>query len=129
MSQHCLLLTDIQKMMFKKKVRRKVKFRKKCKLWRLSVLEVKEEFAERVNNNCDGNEDWCDLKRKSLDVASEVCGYTKGKPRYFETWWWNKDVHVAVCRKRDLFRIWKQSLNEEDRKKYSEAKKDGKRVV
>ena len=57
MSQHCLLLTDIQKMMFKKKVRRKVKFRKKCKLWRLSVLEVKEEFAERVDNNCDGNED------------------------------------------------------------------------
>ena len=57
MSQHCLLLTDIQKMMFKKKVRRKVKFTKKCKLWRLSVLEVKEEFAERVDNNCDGNED------------------------------------------------------------------------
>ena len=38
-------------------------------------------------------------------------------------------MHVAVCRKRDLFRIWKQSLNEEDRKKYSEANKDGKRVV
>ena len=90
---------------------------------------MKEEFAEGVKNKCDGNEDWCVLKRKLLDVASEVCGYTKGKPRYFETWSWNKDVHVAVCRKRDLFRIWKQSLNEEDRKKYSEAKKDGKRVV
>ena len=50
-------------------------------------------------------------KRKLLDVASEVCGYTKGKPRYFETWWWNKDVDVAVCRKRELFRIWKQSRN------------------
>ena len=90
---------------------------------------MKEEFAEGVKNKCDGNEDWCVLKRKLLDVASEVCGYTKGKPRYFETWSWNKDVHVAVCRKRDLFRIWKQSLNEEDRKKYSEANKDGKRVV
>ena len=33
-SQHCLLLMD---MVFKKKVRRKVKFRKKLKLWELRV--------------------------------------------------------------------------------------------
>ena len=64
-----------------------------------------------------------------LDVAGEVCGYTKGKPRHSETWWWNKDVHVAVRRKRELFRIWRQSRNEEDRKKYCVAKKDAKRVV
>ena len=53
-SQHCLLLMD---MAFKKKVRRKVKFRKKLKLWRLRKSEVKEEFAEGVNNKCDVNED------------------------------------------------------------------------
>ena len=47
----------------------------------------------------DGNEDWYDLKRKSLDVASEVCGYSKGKSRHFEMWWWIKYVDVAVCRK------------------------------
>ena len=82
-SQHCLLLMNI---MFKKKVRRKVKFRKKLKLWRLRESEVKEEFAEGINNKCDGNEDWCGLKRKLLDVASEVCGYAKGKPKHFETW-------------------------------------------
>ena len=57
-------------MVFKKKVRRKVKFRKKSKLRRLRESEVKEEFAERVNNKCDGNEDLCGLKRKLLDVAS-----------------------------------------------------------
>ena len=34
--QHCLLLMD---MVFKKKVRRKVKFRKKLKLWRLKESE------------------------------------------------------------------------------------------
>ena len=110
-------------MVFKKKVRRKVKFRKKFKLWRLREAEVKKEFAEGVNNKCDGNEEWCSLEKKLLDVASEVCGYTKGKPRHFETWWWNKDVDVAVCRKRELFRIWKQSQNEKDRKKYCEPKK------
>ena len=59
---------------------------------------MKEGFAEGVNDKY-GNKDWCGLKRKLLHVASEVCGYTKGKPRHFETWWWNKDVHVAVCRK------------------------------
>ena len=108
-SQHCLLLID---MVFKKNVRRKVKFRKKLKLWRLRESEVKEEFAKGVNNKCDGNEDWCGLKKKLLDVASEVCCYTKGKSRHFETWWWNKDVGLAVCRKRELFRIWKQNWNE-----------------
>ena len=125
-SQHYLLLMD---MAFKKKVRRKVKFRKKLKLWRLRDSEVKEEFAEGDNSKCNDNDDCCGLKRKLLDLVSEVCGYIKGKPRHFETWWWNKDVDVAVCRKRELFRIWKQSQNEENRKKYCEAKKDAKRAV
>ena len=107
-SRHCRLLIG---MVFKNKVRRKVKFRKKLELWRLRESEVKEELAEGVNNKCDGNGDWCGLKRKLLDVASEVCGYTKGKLRHFETWWWNKNVDVGVCRKRKLFKIWKQSRN------------------
>ena len=119
-NQDLLLPIDIA---LKKKFRKKVKLRKKLKLWRLKESELKEEFAEVVNNKCDGNEDWHDFKRKLLDDVSKVCGYTKGKPRHFERWWWNKDVDVAVCRKRELFRIWKQSQNEEDRKKYSEAKK------
>ena len=46
---------------------------------------MKEEFVEGLNNYCDGNEDWYGSKRKLLDVASKVCGYTKGKPRHFET--------------------------------------------
>ena len=90
---------------------------------------MKEEYAEGVNNKYDGIEDWCGLKRKLLDVASEVSGYTKGKHMHFETSWWNEDVDVAVCKKRELLRIWKQSRNEKDKKKYSEAKKDAKRVA
>ena len=90
---------------------------------------MKEEFAEGVSNKCNGNEDWCSLKRELLDIASEICGCTKGKPRHFETWWSNKGVDVAVCRKRELFRMWIQSQNEEDRKKYCEAKKDAEGVV
>ena len=40
-------------MVFKKKLIRKVKFRKKLKLWRFRESEVKKEFAEGVNNKCD----------------------------------------------------------------------------
>ena len=36
---------------------------------------------------------------------------------------------VALCGKRELFRIQKQSQNEKDRKKHCEEKKDTKRVV
>ena len=82
-SQNCVLSMD---MVFKKKVKKKVKFRKKLKLWGLKKPEVKKEFAKGVNNKCDGNEDWCGLKRKLLDVASDVCDYTTGKPKHFETW-------------------------------------------
>ena len=54
----------------------------------------------------------------------------KASPNILKTWWWwSKDVDVVVCRKRELLRIWKQSQNGEDRKKYCEAKKDATRVV
>ena len=74
-------------MVFKKKVKSKVTFRKKLKLRRLRESQAKKEFPERVSNKYDGNEDRCGLKRKFLDVASKVCGYTKGKPRHFEICW------------------------------------------
>ena len=34
----------------------------------------------------------------------------------FETWWCNKDAVVTMGRKRELFRIWRQSWNEENKK-------------
>ena len=67
-------------MMFKKKVRKKLKLEKKLKRWSLRESEVEQEFAEWVSNKYDGNEYWCGLERKLLDAAKEVCGCTKGKP-------------------------------------------------
>ena len=61
-------------------------------------MEVKEESAEGVNNKCDGIKDWCGLKEKLLDVASEVCSYTKGMG------WRNKDVDAyGLCVKRGSY--------------------------
>ena len=48
LSQHCLLLID---MVFKVKIRRKVKFRKKLKLWLLRKSEGREEFVEGLTTN------------------------------------------------------------------------------
>ena len=50
-SQHCLMLMN----MVLKKVKRKVKLRKKLKLWRLSESKVKDKFAEGANYKCDDN--------------------------------------------------------------------------
>ena len=60
-SQHCHLLMN---MVFKKKVRRKVKFRKKLKMWRLRESEVKKSLLKGLATNVMVNEDWCGLKRK-----------------------------------------------------------------
>ena len=108
-SEHFLLLMN---MMFKKKVRMKVKLRKKLKLWRLRESEVKEEFGVGVNK-CDGNEDWCGLKRKLLDAVRHVCGYAKIKRKNLEKLWWNKDVGVAVCREREREREFFKDLETE----------------
>ena len=53
-SQHCCQLMG---MLFKKKVRKKVKFKKKLKLWWSRESEMKKELAQGVNNKCDFNED------------------------------------------------------------------------
>ena len=42
----------------------------------IGTVEIKRVRGERrVNSKFDGNEDWCCLKRKLLDVASEVWLY------------------------------------------------------
>ena len=110
-------------------IKRKKKFRKKVKLWRLKKSEVKLMFAEKVNTRWDGNDNYDCLQRKLLDLAREVCGCNKGKPRHSETWWWRRDVDVAKSRKRNLFWIWGHDQNEEDRKAYHKVKKDTKRIV
>ena len=84
-----------------------------------SVVKVNKTCSRRnvvkVNNRRDGNEDSGGLwGRKLLDVAIEACDYTKGKPRH--SWWCNRDVGASAWRQKDLFRIWRHSQKEEDKK-------------
>ena len=89
---------------------------------------MKEEFAEGVNNKCDGNEDWRSLKRKLLDLSSEVCGYTKGNLSFLKRggrikmWMW-------LCVERELFRIWNIVAMKKLGRDILRQKKDVKRVV
>ena len=70
-SQHCLLLMNT---VFRKKVRRKVKFRKKLKLWRLTDSQRwKKRLMKELTNKCGGNEDWSGYEDWS------------DKPRHFKT--------------------------------------------
>ena len=84
-------------------------------------------FKEEVDSKCNCSEDHVKLNTNLLDVAAEVCGQTKGKPRQLETRW--RNVAVAIDTKWELFKIWKRSSNERVRRQYCEAKKVFKRVV
>ena len=61
------------------------------------------------------------LRVKSVVILKANPGILK-RGGGIKMWMW-------LCIERKLFRIRKQSRNEEDRKKYYEAKKDAKRVV
>ena len=67
---------------------------------------MKEEFGVGVNK-CDGNEDWCGLKRKLLDVRVKSVVILKANPGILSCrggmWMW-----MWLCVE-ELFRIWKRS--------------------
>ena len=95
-------MSSVDKYGVPKEYQEEIKIQKEIETVEVEGVRGERRFTEEVNSKCVGNEGWFVFKRKFLDVASEVCGYTKGKPRYFETWWWNKGVDVVECRKRVL---------------------------
>ncbi|XP_042520354.1 uncharacterized protein LOC122093875 [Macadamia integrifolia] len=57
------------------------------------------------------------------EVAKEVLGLTKGgrrTPR--ETWWWNNEVQTAIKTKKDCFKTWQKTNEDEDRASYHTAR-------
>ena len=92
--------------------------------------KVKKEFEEMVVKNWEGvcEEDDVRQQYKScvLKAADEVCGWTKGKCRHGETWWWNEKVRAAV-EKKTRFKEWLSDKSDVNRSKYNLAKKCAKR--
>ena len=112
-TQHELLICVLD--LKEKLVRSKVKFMKRCKVWKLKEAETESIFRQRVQTRvamsvgkprvAEGV--WKDLKECMLSEAISVCGETKGISRHKETWWWNEEVAALVQEKKRLFRLWK----------------------
>ena len=72
---------------------------------------------------------WLAMKKIWLEAAAEVCGWTQGKGRHKETWWWNEEVARAVEEKNAKFAIWNQTRRIEDQEIYKLAKRNSCRVI
>ena len=111
--QHKLLICVLD--LKEKLVRSKVKFMKRCKVWKLKEAVTEGIFRQRVQARVamsvgkpkDAEGVWKDLKECMLSNAVGVCRETKGVTRHKETWWWNDEVAALVQEKKRLFRLWK----------------------
>ena len=64
-----------------------------------------------------------------LATADKVCGWTKGKCRHGETWWWDEGVRKVLEDKKERFREWKRDMTVEAKAEYKKAKKSAKQAV
>ena len=101
----------------------------KCAEGREKFQEGLQEKAEAVSTATSVEEKWKTMRDAWLNSAEEVCGWTKGKRKQKETWWWNDDVEEAVKMKRDKFRRWKKFGVDQDHREYLEAKRVSRRVI
>jgi hypothetical protein len=129
--QHGLLVMDIISKEMGKKVKKK--FVPRRKTWLLRNAEVKKEFEEKMAENwksaCGDGNVWVQYKNCVLKVADEVCGWTKGRCRHGETWWWNENVRAAVEEKKARFKEWIRDRTEVNKLNYNRAKKCAKKAV
>jgi hypothetical protein len=120
MLQHSLVVMDVvSKEMGKME---KEKFVPRRKTWKLKDAEVKKQFevkvAERWETECKDGDIWERYRDCVLAAAYEVCGWTKGKCRHGETWWWDKSVKKGI-----------RDKTADAKSKYNKAKKFTKRAV
>ena len=111
----------------------------KLKLWKLQKEDSKNEFREKIEQRAEVVEEvmesgdvdgkWQAMKKALLEVTEEVCGWSRGKARQRETWWWNESVERAVNEKRRCHKVWKKSREEADRVRYAEAKRASRTAV
>jgi hypothetical protein len=131
--QHRLLVCVLQ--LNSRGTTQKAEYIPRIRVWKLKDAEVQQRFQQEVQMRAAGREDgdvdskWNGLKACLLDSARITCGYTKGPPRHKQTWWWNKDVALAVESKRLLFKWWQSTRSETDKATYQTAKRRARKEV
>ena len=109
------------------------------KVRKLKKQEVRKAYLEKLQErNIDIEdsvrvEEQRDKVEKAMtEVATIVCGITKGKCRQRETWWWCDEVEKAAESKRQKFKEWKKVKEcEKDVKQaeYQASRKETKRCI
>ena len=64
------------------------------------------------------------MKETCLEGSKQVCGMTKGPPRYKETWWWNRDVEEVFAKRKVCHKAWLKFKSAEDTHTLDVAKKE-----
>ena len=131
--KHQLLVVDL---LMRVKEKRKVKFVPKLKVWLLKDEKYRGQFAAGLRENVgvvkEGervNVKWMAMKEKWRKTAENVVGWTKGKPRHRETWWWNAAVELAVEKKKKAYKEWFKEKSIESLERYKTAKREARKEV
>ena len=116
---------------FKGFTRKKATQRKRIKLWKLKDDERRKEFEKQFASGMEGGDGcWRRLVRSILTAGKAVCGETKGgRGRQRETWWWSEAVQKVIKEKKEVYKRWQRSGNEEDREEYRNKKREAKHCV
>ena len=124
--QHRLLIVDMN---WKQRQIRKTRAPSRVKLWRLKDDKVRKAVAEGVQANTHEDETWEEWSDKIMEVATKVCGVTRGHNGQKTTWWWSEEVAEVIGRKRLLYKKWQKCKDVESKNQYLSAKKEAKRIV
>ena len=138
--QHRLLVMDLRMGKVRKKKQTRVK---KIKVWDLKdekKLEYIQKVRERreawqqedIQENGYGRErEWNEMKTILPEVATQVCGVTKGTAhKGSESWWWNREVQEAIKEKKVMRKASDENPNDAPaRERYNDAKKKAKKAV
>ena len=105
------------------------KVKPRIKVWKLKKQEVRKAYLEKlqerdidIEDSVRVEEQWDKVEKVITEVATTVCGITKGKCRQRETWWWCDEVEKAVESKKQKFKEWKKAGECEKDMKQAEYK-------
>jgi len=92
----------------------------------------KQESCFRTGSKRTGEgveEEWTGLKDCLLAASAELCGKTKGRKHFRETWWWNDVVAEVIKEKRRRFLAWRNSKSEVHKEAYYQVRREARKAV
>ena len=95
--------------------------------FKLTILPKALEILASVTPKMNYEE----LEANLLQLAKEELGETSGGGQLIEkeTWWWNQQVKESTKAKKDAFKKWQLSGDEQDHEQYKVKKRESKKAV